>query len=250
VLPIAVALAVVLVAATALASAHSRNAGAPRATAADANCSDFGDQAAAQRYFDAHGGSPSNDVDGLDGDHDGIACESNPCPCAKPGSTGGGGGGGSAGSAGSSLGRSVTLHPVRRRTGCHVRGALPDPACTPGAYYSKATTARICKPGYSKQVRHVTTSTKDAIYAAYGITRHFNGTTGEVDHLVSLELGGSNVRANLFPESASPRPGSHEKDKLENRLHAEVCSGQIKLRKAQREIASDWVTVYRHEFGG
>jgi hypothetical protein len=25
--------------------------------------------------------------------------------------------------------------------------------------------------------------------------------------------------ANLFPEAAKPRPGSHEKDRLENRLH-------------------------------
>jgi Excalibur calcium-binding domain len=32
-------------------------------------------QAAAQAYFDAHGGSPSNNVDNLDADHDGKACE-------------------------------------------------------------------------------------------------------------------------------------------------------------------------------
>jgi hypothetical protein len=45
---------------------------------ADVNCSSFSSQAAAQYYFNAHPGDP----DGLDGnDHDGIACESNPCPC-------------------------------------------------------------------------------------------------------------------------------------------------------------------------
>src|SRR5437867_11473696 len=53
----------------------------------------------------------------------------------------------------------------------------------------------------------------------YGIKRRFNGRDGEVDHLVSLELGGSNSTANLFPEAASPVPGSHEKDRLENELH-------------------------------
>ena len=40
----------------------------------DYDCSDFPTQAAAQAYFDRYPGDPS----GLDGDGDGIACESNP----------------------------------------------------------------------------------------------------------------------------------------------------------------------------
>jgi endonuclease YncB( thermonuclease family) len=44
----------------------------------DLDCPDFATQAAAQYYMNAHPGDP----DGLDGnDHDGRACESNPCPC-------------------------------------------------------------------------------------------------------------------------------------------------------------------------
>jgi hypothetical protein len=78
-----------------------------------------------------------------------------------------------------------------------------------------------------------------------GGVQHFNRRHGEVDHLVSLELGGTNARANLFPEAASPRPGSHEKDRLENRLHDLVCSGQISLRRAQRAIATNWVKAYK-----
>lgn len=42
------------------------------------NCSDFPTHAVAQKWFDKHGGSSSNDVAGLDGDHDGLACESLP----------------------------------------------------------------------------------------------------------------------------------------------------------------------------
>jgi hypothetical protein len=45
---------------------------------ADKNCSDFSSQQQAQEWFDSHGGSPTNDVDGLDRDHDGRACESLP----------------------------------------------------------------------------------------------------------------------------------------------------------------------------
>jgi Excalibur calcium-binding domain len=58
----------------------SASAGVP-ATAADLDCSDFATQGAAQNYFLSIGG-PSSDPDGLDGDNDGIACESNPCPCS------------------------------------------------------------------------------------------------------------------------------------------------------------------------
>ena len=57
--------------------------GPTRASAreADKDCSDFSSQAAAQTFFLEHGGSASNNFDDLDADHDGVACESNPCPC-------------------------------------------------------------------------------------------------------------------------------------------------------------------------
>ena len=43
----------------------------------DKDCADFASQEEAQAYFDARGGSATNNVDGLDGnDHDGIVCES------------------------------------------------------------------------------------------------------------------------------------------------------------------------------
>ncbi len=44
----------------------------------DKNCSDFSTQQAAQQYFVSMGGSATNNVDGLDNNHNGIACESLP----------------------------------------------------------------------------------------------------------------------------------------------------------------------------
>jgi hypothetical protein len=198
---------------------------------ASAVCADYPNQAAAQKAKDTR-----------DADGDGIYCEDLPCPCLKPGSTSSGGSGGSQTGG---LGASIPLHRVIKRSGCRVRGPLPDPGCTPGTRYRLVTKARICTPGYAGRVRNVPQSRKDAVYAAYGMSTHFNGHNGEVDHLVSLELGGTNATANLFPEAASPAPGSHEKDRLENRLHELVCSGQVTLRKAQRAIATDWVKAYR-----
>jgi endonuclease YncB( thermonuclease family) len=53
---------------------------ASSAEARDMDCSDFSTQKSAQIYFLNHGG-PNYDPDRLDSDGDGIACESNPCPC-------------------------------------------------------------------------------------------------------------------------------------------------------------------------
>jgi hypothetical protein len=143
------------------------------------------------------------------------------------------------------LGPSVTLGPLTKRVGCRVRGALPDAGCTPGARFEYATKTKVCRSGYARAVRNVSQATKDAVYRAYGMSRHFNGRNGEVDHLVSLELGGSNARSNLFPEAANPTPGAHEKDRLEDYLSRLVCRERISLRLAQRMIATDWLHARR-----
>ena len=57
---------------------HSSTQSGPNKPVSEVNCSDFSTHAAAQQWFTAHGGSASNDVAGLDGDHDGQACESLP----------------------------------------------------------------------------------------------------------------------------------------------------------------------------
>ncbi len=59
----------------------------------DRDCGDFATQRAAQIFFLNHGG-PQSDPHGLDADGDGIACESNPCPCLNSTHPPGGGGGG------------------------------------------------------------------------------------------------------------------------------------------------------------
>jgi hypothetical protein len=46
------------------------------ASSGDKNCSDFKTWSEAQNYFESKGGSKSNNVDGLDRNRDGIACES------------------------------------------------------------------------------------------------------------------------------------------------------------------------------
>ncbi len=130
-----------------------------------------------------------------------------------------------------------------KTSGCAAHDALPDSDCTPGAIFADVTKDQVCVPGYSQGVRNVPDSVKNQVFAEYGITSH---TTGEyeVDHLISLELGGSNDIANLWPEPAEPRPGFHEKDKVENYLHKQVCDGAMTRADAQSIISTNWLSVY------
>ena len=101
------------------------------------------------------------------------------------------------GSTGTSTTSGTPNFGVQTKTsGCMAHNALQDFACTPGAILSTGTKDAICKPGYAKSVRNVPDSEKNQDYAEYGITSHAPGQY-EVDHLVSLELGGSNDIANL-----------------------------------------------------
>lgn len=162
-------------------------------------------------------------------------------------SSGGSSNGGSSNGGSSSGGSNSSGGKIGQRTktsGCVAKGALADPKCTPGAIIADATTDQICTPGYSKNVRNVPESVKNDVYAEYGIASRSPGEY-EVDHLISLELGGSNDIANLWPEPADPRPGFHEKDKVENYLHQQVCSGAMSLAEAQTKIANDWLSVYQ-----
>jgi hypothetical protein len=126
--------------------------------------------------------------------------------------------------------------------------ALPDPVLTPGATLP-VTTADICAPGYSHKVRDVPAEVKRDVYRRYHISRHRKGEY-EIDHLISLELGGSNSERNLWPESYWTTPwNAHVKDRLENALHREVCAGHIPLETAQHDIAADWIVAYQKYVG-
>ena len=80
------------------------------------------------------------------------------------------------------------------------------------------------------------------------MTPKLYGRTLEIDHIVALELGGSNDIANLFPEEADAHPGYGPKDRLENKLHGMVCAGAIGLRAAQRQLAANWQALYGRVF--
>jgi hypothetical protein len=121
---------------------------------------------------------------------------------------------------------------------------LPDPVATPGLARPDATKAQLCAASFrTGKYRKTTASMKARSYATYGVKEKKN-LCCEVDHLISLELGGADDPKNLWPQPYSPAPGAHEKDLVENYLHRQVCAGAISLADAQREISSNWLKVF------
>lgn len=131
---------------------------------------------------------------------------------------------------------------------------LPDPHLTPGVARTGVTAADLCPVAHTPALRNVPESEKMAVYKSYGILPHQGycavAQGCEVDHLISLEIGGSNDQRNLWPEPYSGTPWSARvKDKLENKLHALVCAGTITLEQAQNDVRLDWISAYKKYIG-
>lgn len=131
---------------------------------------------------------------------------------------------------------------------CVSKDGLPDPICTPGAV-SETDTYTVCHRS-TKTIRpplSFTDSLKAEQIQQYGYS-DTNLKDYEEDHLISLELGGSPTDPkNLWPEPrntiSSPGQSAQDKDKIENLCHERVCSGEIPISEAQKQIAANWETA-------
>lgn len=135
-------------------------------------------------------------------------------------------------------------------TNCKSVNGLPDSKCTPGAVDPRVTQTNIkdtiCKSGYTKTVRppiSYTEPLKIKLMKSYGIKGLLKDY--ELDHLIPLEIGGNptNVK-NLWPEPWHGNSTASMKDSVENYLHKQVCSGNMKLEDAQKEIATNWYNYW------
>jgi hypothetical protein len=129
---------------------------------------------------------------------------------------------------------------------------LPDPKCTPGAKNPTLTAQVLRDPDFTtKCVRDNATPPKEKnkTYDNYA-TEHPDHNTGamqycELDHLVSLELGGADTLDNIWPQCGPEDVVLRErffkqKDTVENYLAKQVREGRMDLDDAQKGIASDW----------
>jgi len=129
---------------------------------------------------------------------------------------------------------------------------IPDPRCTPGAINPTVTLAVLqggkfrtgCERNQASSV-----AAKNQTYDEYDVP-HPDDNRGrnqvcELDHVVSLELGGADTVDNIWPQCGPDHVTLAKryfkiKDGVENYLAVQVRDGNIDLKTAQRGIAKDW----------
>jgi hypothetical protein len=124
-------------------------------------------------------------------------------------------------------------------------GAIPRSDLTPGATRS-IDRQRAC--ALSDNVPDIPDALKRQVLREYGIDEAA-ADRYEIDFLITPALGGSENLRNLWPEPYfHTNWNAYIKDALEDHFHAMVCSGQMDLPTAQREIAQNWVAAYQKYF--
>jgi hypothetical protein len=124
---------------------------------------------------------------------------------------------------------------------------VPDGQLTPGATRI-VTKEDLCSSKSFEGFYPIPARVASSVFAKYQI-QNPRPRSYEVDYLITPALGGAEDIRNLWPQPyASGEWNAHVKDALEDRLHDLVCTDQIDLAVAQREIASNWINAYRKYF--
>ncbi len=143
----------------------------------------------------------------------------------------------------------ATASAVLSPSACHSVNGLPDPICTPGATNPDVTQdtiqQTICVAGYTATIRPPASYT-DRLKVEQMQKYNLLGKPSdyEEDHFIPLEVGGApRDERNLWPQPWAGAHNAREKDAIENELHKSVCSGQITLAEAQKQIMTNWTAV-------
>jgi hypothetical protein len=126
-------------------------------------------------------------------------------------------------------------------------GPIPNKDLTPGATLH-VTRTEVCRAAGPEETHPIPASMRQKVFQEYR-TPESHAAEYEVDFLITPGLGGADDIKNLWPEPyTSTVWNAHVKDALEDRLHDMVCSGQLDLATAQRDIATDWISAYKKYF--
>lgn len=126
-------------------------------------------------------------------------------------------------------------------------GPRPNPKLTPGSV-SATSVATLCSRNDRDLDPHLPAEKISAVYRAYGVNTRA-AAAYQVDYLISPQLGGNDAMSNLWPEPYDATVwNAAAKDGLERHLFGMVCSGELDLAVAQRELAADWIGAYQRYF--
>ncbi len=118
---------------------------------------------------------------------------------------------------------------------------MPNSLHTVGSK-AKVTEAQVCAPDYVASIKPMEGWQRSRALAKYGRRDEY---AGPLDHLIPLELGGSNEPENLWPQPDQKEYGFAAKNELEAKLREMVCTSKtMSLKDAQDTIKKNWVKAY------
>jgi hypothetical protein len=124
---------------------------------------------------------------------------------------------------------------------------LPVPGSIDPGITQANIRSTVCRAGYTATIRPSARYTS-RLKAQQMKAGHLSGNPSEYeeDHRVPLEIGGApRDPRNLWPE---PIGAARQKDRLENAIHRDLCSGRLSLAKAQAIFLGDFQAEYRRRF--
>ncbi|HEY7305119.1 MAG TPA: hypothetical protein VH601_13435 [Bryobacteraceae bacterium] len=125
--------------------------------------------------------------------------------------------------------------------------AEPLASLTPGQAVP-ISRQQVCSSDSQTRARVPAPILRKRVFAEYGMA-NAQEQDFEVDFLITPELGGAETVKNLWPEPYYNTVwNAHVKDQLEVRLRDLVCSGELDLGTAQRDLSSGWIAAYRRYF--
>lgn len=138
----------------------------------------------------------------------------------------------------------------------HADTNLPKKELTPGEINASITQdniqSTICVPHYTDTIRPSSSYTnrlKKVQIVMYGYASDVDMKDVEEDHLIPLSVGGHPTSSlNLWPQLWNGEYGAHKKDRLEQKVHKEVCSGKISLEEGQRKFSGNWIESYKQYY--
>ena len=129
---------------------------------------------------------------------------------------------------------------------------FPDRTCTPGALNPTVTEDVLRHSDFETEcIRNMATSEeqKRIIFKWYGVPED---TTCEMDHLVSLEIGGADTLDNIWPQCGPAHATGmardfKQKDSVELFLGEQVklgaANGGMSQQDAKQRVTQDWTTL-------
>ena len=118
--------------------------------------------------------------------------------------------------------------------------SLPDAELTPGAV-TTTDAGNVCTMQPHSTVPASPAAVQTAVYAEYGDTSPASQHKYILDWLVPYNLGGADVRANIWPADVEGT-GFYQKVQTDDILRQMVCRGELTLAQAQHELETNWYT--------